>query len=189
MKLSQITLLLVIYFCVPYTAFFSHTRQLNCLSSRNLRSLAVSLRRVDNQIESVSGKCECFPSSSPAEGWTVTCHEENISPTSVKKQLNDPIAKAIRVNGLKDPLSSIDTVHYNLNGESNSALRLLSTTSQIDGFTMKNENNKVLEIACSTLSPDFKPAMLQGKCTNELYKFVNYMNNLLLFFSLFLFSL
>ena len=168
MKLSHIALLLLIYFSssAPYTAFSSHTRQLNCLSAGNLQSLAVSLRRLGNQIESVSAKCECFPSSSPAVGWTVKCHEENTSPVSVKKQLNDPIAKAIRVNGLKDPLSSIGSIDYDLNGESHSALRTLSVTSQIDGFTMKNENNKVLAIACFTLSPDFKPAMLQGKLTD-----------------------
>lgn len=131
-----------------------------CPSNDHLVTLAFSAKRRSSHLLTDTNSINCFCSSDShsSDGWEITCID-NAAP-SVKRDKVNPFT-ATRVNG------SSDAVKSSREDTSASPPPLYTLQTSPLAFTIKNDNGRSVEISCDSAVPDFKPAMLQGKCCGK----------------------
>lgn len=102
-------------------------------------------------------KIDCYCTYDPSHereggGWDITCLKQLRSSSS--KQVNITSNPETVIKNIK-PMSDDDDV--------SSDLHYSTLETNAFEFTIKHESRRSIEIACYDSSPDFKPAMFQGK--------------------------
>lgn len=153
-----------------------HRKGQECPSSQHLTSLAKPAKSRIQLNGPANVKCFCSVDSHPVEGWEITCLEES-PPEQMKREKVNPFTQTTRVNESTGAYPSLSSnafdPNYKNNGNNNGRQPMYTLSTSPLGFTVKNENGKVVEISCDSAVPDFKPAMFQGKFTfNSLFSYI-----------------